>query len=315
MQTILGAGGAISNSLAKELLQYTDKIRLVSRHPKQINANDELVTADLTDAAATANAVKGSDVVYLLAGLQYKLNVWQQQWPVIMQNAIDACKQHNAKLVFFDNIYMYDVNSLGNMTEEAPINPPSKKGAVRAAVVQKLMNEVNAGNINALVARSADFYGPKVNTSVLQETVYKNFLKGKKAQWMGDVTKVHTFTFVPDAAKATALLGNTPDAYNQVWHLPTSSERLTGKDWIELFAKHMQVQPRYTAVSKGMVKVLGLFIPILRELHEMQYQNDRDYFFNSQKFMNRFPDFQITSYDAGVQQTVAADAKKEIAAS
>ena len=310
MQTILGAGGAISNSLAKELLQYTDKIRLVSRHPKQINANDELITADLTDAAATANAVKGSDVVYLLAGLQYKLNVWQQQWPVIMQNAIDACKQHNAKLVFFDNIYMYDVNSLGNMTEEAPINPPSKKGAVRAAVVQKLMNEVNAGNINALVARSADFYGPKVNTSVLQETVYKNFLKGKKAQWMGDVTKVHTFTFVPDAAKATALLGNTPDAYKQVWHLPTSSERLTGKDWIELFAKHMQVQPRYTAVSKGMVKVLGLLIPILRELHEMQYQNDRDYFFNSQKFINRFPDFQITSYDAGVQQTVAADAKK-----
>src|SRR5215212_1540186 len=155
MQTILGAGGAISNSLAKELLQYTDKIRLASRHPKQINANDELVTTDLTDATATANAVKGADVVYLLAGLQYKLKVWQQQWPVIMQNAIEACKQHNAKLVFFDNIYMYDVNSLGNMTEEAPINPPSKKGAVRAAIVQKLMNEVNAGNINALVARSA----------------------------------------------------------------------------------------------------------------------------------------------------------------
>ena len=59
-----------------------------------------------------------------------------------------------------------------------------------------------------------------------------------------------------------------------------------------------------------MGKVLGLFIPILRELHEMLYQSDRDYFFNSEKFMNRFPDFQITSYDAGVQQTIAVDAKK-----
>jgi len=307
MQTILGAGGAISNSLATELRQYTDTIRLVSRHPKRINETDELVSADLTDAAATAHAVAGSEVVYLLAGLQYKLKAWQQQWPVIMQNVIEACKQHNAKLVFFDNMYMYDVNSLGNMTEEAPLNPPSKKGAVRAAIVQKLMNEIQAGNINALIARSADFYGPNVNTSMLQETVYKNLKKGKKAQWMGVVAKVHSFTYVPDAAKATALLGNTPDAFNQVWHLPTSTERLTGKDWIELFAKHMQVQPRYTTFSKGMIKVLGLFIPILGEMHEMLYQYDRDYFFNSQKFRNRFPDFQITSYEEGVQQTIAAD--------
>lgn len=310
MQTILGAGGAISNSLANELRKYSDNIRLVSRNPARVNDTDELIAADLTDAAAVADAVAGSEVVYLLVGLQYKLKVWQQQWPVIMQNVIAACKQHNAKLVLFDNIYMYDINSLSNMTEAAPLNPPSKKGAVRAAIVQKLWNEVLSGNIQALIARSADFYGPNVNTSVLQETVYKNLKQGKKAQWMGAVSKVHSFTYVPDAAHATALLGNTPDAYNQVWHLPTSTERLTGKDWIELFAKHMQVPARYTVFSKGMVKLLGLFIPILRELHEMLYQYDRDYFFNSEKFMNRFPDFKITSYDEGVRQTIAADSKQ-----
>lgn len=310
MQTILGAGGAISNSLATELRKYTDRIRLVSRHPKRINETDELVSANLTDAVATAHAVAGSEVVYLLAGLQYKLKAWQHQWPVIMQNVIEACKQHNAKLVFFDNIYMYDVDSLGNMTEEAPLNPPSKKGLVRAAIVQKLMNEIQAGNINALVARSADFYGPNVGTSVLNETVYKNLKKGKKAQWMADAAKVHSFTYVPDAAKATALLGNTSDAYNQVWHLPTSTERLTGKDWIELFANHMQVRSRYTILSKGVIKVLGVFIPILGEMHEMLYQYDRDYFFNSQKFRNRFPDFKITPYDEGVKATIDADVKQ-----
>src|SRR5215218_6370420 len=117
MQTILGAGGAIGNSLAKELLHYTDTIRLVSRNPKRINERDELVAADLTNASATADAVRGSEVVYLLAGIPYKLKVWQEQWPVIMQNVIEACKQHNAKLVFFDNIYMYDEKSLGNITE------------------------------------------------------------------------------------------------------------------------------------------------------------------------------------------------------
>lgn len=309
MQTILGAGGAIGNALAKELRNYTTNIRLVSRHPKSINERDELVHADLTDAAATAAAVRGSEVVYLLAGLPYKLQVWQQQWPVIMQNVIEACKQYNTKLVFFDNIYMYDAGALSNMTEAAPINPPSKKGAVRAALVQKLTNEINAGNINALIARSADFYGPNVGTSMLNETVYKNFKKGKKAQWMADAAKIHSFTYVPDAAKATALLGNTPDAFNQVWHLPTPLEKLTGRDFITLFATHLHVVPRFTLLSKRVIKMLGLFIPILKEMHEMLYQYDRDYFFNSDKFRNRFPDFKITSYDDGVKQTVEADSK------
>lgn len=309
MQTILGAGGAIGKSLAADLLNYTDAIRLVSRNPQKINLNDEVLSADLTDAAATANAVKGSEVVYLLAGLQYKLKVWQAQWPVIMENVIEACKQYNAKLVFFDNIYMYDEKNLSNITEAASLNPPSKKGKVRDAIAQKLLNEIRAGNINALIARSADFYGPDVATSMLNETVYKNFKKGKKAQWMADATKIHSFTYVPDAARATALLGNTPDAYNQVWHLPTSTEKITGKDWVELFAKHMQVAPKYTILSKGLIKVLGFFIPVLSEMHEMLYQYDRDYFFNSQKFANRFPHFKITPYEEGVKETIMAHTK------
>ncbi|HUQ97567.1 MAG TPA: NAD-dependent epimerase/dehydratase family protein [Chitinophagaceae bacterium] len=306
MQTILGAGGAIGKSLATELRAYTNEVRLVGRHPKKVSEADELVAADLTNAAATAAVVEGSEVVYLLAGLPYKLQVWQQQWPVIMQNVIDACKQYNAKLVIFDNIYMYDADHLADMTEETPLNPPSKKGKVRDSIAQKVMNEIGAGNINALIARSADFYGPAVATSLLAETVLKNLKNRKKAQWMADVSKVHSFTYVPDAAKATALLGNTPNAYNQVWHLPTCTQKLTGQDWIALFAKHLHAKPVYTVLSKRMLKVLGIFIPLLRELPEMLYQYDRDYFFNSQKFTQRFPHFQVTPYEEGVEQTVAA---------
>jgi hypothetical protein len=58
-----------------------------------------------------------------------------------------------------------------------------------------------------------------------------------------------------------------------------------------------------------MIKLLGFFIPILGEIHEMLYQYDRDYFFNSQKFVQRFPDFKITPYEAGVKQTAAAAAE------
>ena len=304
MQTILGSGGAIGNVLAKELPSYTDQVRLVARHPKKVNNTDELFTADLTDKDAVNNAVKGSKVVYLVAGLTYNLKVWQQKWPVIMKNAISACKQHDARLVFFDNIYMYDENSLDNITEENPINPPSKKGKVRADLVNMLMNEVKAGKLTAMIVRAADFYGPEINSSMLQETVYKNFKKGKKANWLADANKIHSFTYVPDAAKATALLANTADAYNQVWHAPTDDAKITGIDLINMFAKEMDVKPRYSIIPKAMIKLIGLFNPIMREIPEMMYQNDRDYFFNSEKFRKRFPDFRITSYAEGIKEVV-----------
>ena len=304
MQTILGAGGAIGKPLAEALSTYTDHIRLVSRSPEKVNAPDEVFTADLTNREMTLEAVKGSEVVYLVAGLPYTTKVWQQQWPLVMKHTIEACKQHGAKLVFFDNVYLYDKNELSNITEHTSVNPSSKKGKVRAQIANMLLDEIQNGNLTGMILRSADFYGPGVTSSFLMETVFKNLKNSKKAMWLGNASKIHSLTFVPDAAKATALLGNTPDAYNQLWHLPTDSQKITGREWVELFAREMKQPHDFKNMPTGMVKLGGIFSSFLRELGEMMYQFDRDYFFNSEKFKSRFPDFQITSYIEGVRQTV-----------
>ena len=309
MQVILGGGGAIGTELAKALNAYTPAIRIVSRTPKKVNESDETFSADLTDAAAVNRAMEGADVAYLTAGLPYKLSVWQRQWPAIMQNVISACKQHNTKLVFFDNVYLYDEKSVGHLTETTPVNPPSKKGKVRARLAQMIMDEVKKGQLTAMIVRAADFYGPGVDTSVLQETVYKPFKKGKSAVWIGNRSKIHSYTYTPDAARATALLGNTPDAYNQVWHLPTSEEKLTGNDWINLFAGNMQVKNKAMTVPIFLVQLMGLFNPLMKEMVEMMYQNNQDYYFDSTKFRQRFPDFKVTPYNEGVKEVIAAGSR------
>lgn len=306
MQVILGGGGAIGTALARELKAYTNQIRIVSRTPEKINEDDETMAADLLNETAVNNAVAGASIVYLVAGLPYKLSVWQQQWPVVMKNVINACKQHGAKLVFFDNVYLYDKKAFTHLTEESVVNPPSQKGKVRASIAQQLMNEVKSGKLTAMIVRAADFYGPGISNSVLQETVFKPFTKGKTAVWMGDRSKIHSFTYTPDAAKATALLGNTPDAYNQAWHLPTSNEKLTGHDWIKLFADAMQVKAKAMTIPKFMIRIMGVFNPLMKEMVEMLYQNEQDYFFDSSKFQRRFPDFTITPYRQGVKEVVTA---------
>lgn len=303
MQTILGANGTIGTILAKELLTYTNKIRLVSRNPRRVNDTDELFAADLTRPGMVDKAVEGSDIVYLVVGLQYNAEVWEKSWPELMKATIQACIKHNARLVFFDNVYMYDKDAIPHMTEDSPINPPSRKGAVRKQIAEMLMNEVKAGRLMALIARAADFYGPGNENSFVSEVVYKNFKKGKAANWFSSVDKKHSFTYTPDAAKATALLGNTDDAYNQVWHLPTDKTSLTGKEFISIFAEEMKVKNRVSPMPLWLIKILGIFIPVMKEFPEMMYQYDRDYFFDSSKFDLRF-NFKTTTYREGIRNMV-----------
>ncbi len=304
MQTVLGAGGAIGIELAKSLRSYTEDIRLVSRTPKKVNNTDSLFAADLTKREEIFDAVKGAEVVYLTVGLPYKIKVWREVWPVLMQNVIDACIQYNSKLVFFDNVYMIGGDNVKHITETSPISPLSKKGEIRAQLDKMILENVEKGSLNAIIARSADFYGAYGNSSLLIELVYKNLLKNKKAQWFFNATTKHSFTYTPDAGKATAMLGNTAEAYNQIWNLPTDSNSLTGEEWIKLFATEMGKEDKfykYQLLPSWAVRGLGIFIPFLTELYEMRYQYDRDYFFDSAKFEKYF-NFKPTIYREGVRE-------------
>lgn len=305
MQTILGSGGTIGTTLAKELKSFTSDIRLVSRNPKKINDTDQLFPADLTKSEQIDKAIEGSEIVYLTVGLDYNLKTWRTQWPPLMENVVKSCIKHKVKLVFFDNVYLYDRSEIPNMKETGKINPSSEKGKVRAAIAKMITDKIASGELTALIARSADFYGPNNDKSFLMEAVFKNLKTGKKPMWFSNDKKIHSFTYTPDAAKATALLGNSPDAFNQVWHMPTSPEKLTGKQWVELFAAEMKAEPKYSVLPKFMTRLIGLFVPFLGELVEMLYQYELDYFFDSSKFTARFPDFKVTSYSEGVKASVA----------
>jgi len=307
MQTILGGGGPIGLGLARILPDYTERVRIVGRNPEKVIPENEVFVANLLDPEAVRDAVAGSDVAYLSVGLPYKASVWEAQWPKVMRNTIEACRASGSKLVFFDNIYMYDREHLSPMDENTPVRPTTRKGAVRAMIADMLMEAVQKDQVDALIARCADFYGPgRQKNSVLTQTVFERLASGKSAQWLLSVDHVHSFTYTPDASLATAMLGNTDDAYGQVWHLPTTEKPPTGREWIEMIAEELEAKPRVQVASNFMMSTIGLFSPTLREVKEMAYQYDRDYDFRSDKFNRRF-DFTPTTYRQGIKAVVAAD--------
>lgn len=309
-QTILGAGGAIGKPLARELTKYTDEIRLVGRNPLRVNPGDELFQLDATDPVRISEAIEGSDIVYVTIGFEYNLKVWKRTWPPFMKSVIDACLEHNSKLVFFDNVYMYASSEIPHMTEESFVSPPSRKGEVRKEVCNLIFQAMEKEGLTALIARSADFYGPDNPNSAVTQMVANNLLQGKKAQTFGEPSKVHTYTYTPDAARATAVLGNTAEAFNQVWHLPTTREKISGLQWIDLFAAELGKEPRIQHVPGWMLRLLGLFIPVMREFPEMMYQYEQDYIFDSSKFETRFG-WSAISPREGVRTTLKSMMKQD----
>jgi nucleoside-diphosphate-sugar epimerase len=104
-------------------------------------------------------------------------------------------------------------------------------------------------------------------------------------------------------AKGTAIVGNTPEAFNQIWNLPVDGEALTGREWAGLFAEAMKTSDEIQVLPAWGIKALGLFVPILREFYEMRYQYDREYYFDSSKFNSSFR-YEPTANRRAVAQTV-----------
>ena len=300
--TILGAGGSIGNPLAYELINEKQNVRLVSRSNFSISGA-ESVKADILSPVETLNSVKGSAVVYLCAGLPYNINTWSDLWPKVMQNTIDACKSTNAKLIFFDNVYMYGKVE-GKMTETTPYNPCSKKGEIRAKIARNLEEEIQKKNINGIIARAADLYGPHATKNgMLHILVIDKLMRGKSAQWMVDAHKPHSFTYTLDSAKALVLLANREDSFNQVWHLPTFNPAPDGETMIKIVSKELGITPKYSILHKWMIQMAGFFDKTIGELYEMLYQSDTDYYFDSTKFNNAFG-YEPVSYEQGVRETI-----------
>jgi nucleoside-diphosphate-sugar epimerase len=304
MITILGAGGAIGNELVRCLAVNNQPFRLVGRNPKAIPGATETLAADLTDRDQTIRAVAGSSVVHLLVGLKYDHKVWQEFWPRIMSNTIEACKRARARLLFFDNVYMYGKVS-GPMTEETPFNPCSKKGEIRAKIATTLINEWKSGALTAMIARSADFYGTDTRNGVPNLLVFEPFAKKQKASWLLNDSVPHSFTYTRDAAQSLVQLAERATAWNQTWHVPTAPNPLTGREFVALAAKELGVAPRYRVLSRPVLWLAGWFDPLVSESYEMLYQSDSPYLFDSSKFAREFGSAG-TPYADGIRTTAAS---------
>ncbi len=304
MHTILGANGIIGRELAKALrANYTNEIKLVGRNPEKVHSNDVLCKADLFDIEDVHRALENTEIAYLTVGLPYTSEIWLRDWERIMSNVIEACKKQNCKLVYFDNTYMYP-QYITVQNENTPMSATGKKGVGKKRATELLLNAIANNEIEALICRAPEFYGPGKTKGFTNMLVFENLRKGKNPKVFMSDKVLRTLIYTPDASKAMALLGNTSDAYGQTWHLPCDDNRLNYKGFISEISKQLGREVKYTVLNSFILKVMSLFHPMIKETKELFPRYQIDNIFDSSKFKTRFPDFTVTTYSEGIKRIV-----------
>ncbi len=253
----------------------------------------------------TYKAVKGSEIVYFAVGLPANSEMWENKFPIIMENVVKACQETNTKLAFFDNTYMYEKNA-DVQVENSPFVPVGRKSQVRANIAEMLLSAMKDKSIDAVIGRAPEFYGPGLTQSITNSLVFNRVKSDKRAFVPVNDAVLRTLIWTPDASRALVLLGNTPDAYGENWHLPTD-DSITYKEIMSKAEKILGRKINYTIVPMWLFKIGSLFNQQVKELTELLPRYKYDNVFKSNKFKENFPDFKVTTYEEGIRNILKGD--------
>ena len=260
-------------------------------------AGVEVHAGDIADAGQAAELAADAEVVYCCVGVDYSR--WMEVWPPILDGLLTAAA--GKKLVFADNLYSYGPVD-GTLTEDLPLTGYGVKPALRSRLTETLLGAHAEGRIQVALVRASDFYGPGVRNSMLGERVFPLALQGKAAQVIGDPDQLHSFTYAPDFSAALIEVAGADDAFGQIWHVPNDRAR-TPRQVIERLYELTGGKPRVQVLPGFLLRLLGLFNPILREVGEMGFLWDRPYVVDDSKYRRRF-DLTPTPLDDGLAATL-----------
>jgi nucleoside-diphosphate-sugar epimerase len=207
-----------------------------------------------------------------------------------------------ARLVFADNLYMYGPVE-GPLREDLPLTEHGVKPALRASLTRMWQDAHRAGTVRAVAVRASDFFGPTVTGAMLGDYVTRPALAGKTATLIGDPALPHTFTYVPDVARALVDIAEAPDdVYGQAWHVPSPPARPV-LEVAEMIYREAGYALRARTAPRWLMRLLGLFDPTVREIDELLYQWSRPFVVDHAKFAARFW-ADCTPLEVGIREMV-----------
>ena len=309
---LLGATGAIGESIAAELRKRGESYRAVGRDRASLERTfgsdplAEIAVWNPDDASSVRAALRGADAIVYLVGVPY--NHFELH-PVLMRQTLDAAIAEGVgPMLLVGTVYPYGRAQQTPAREDHPREPHTFKGKMRKQQEDLLLEADAAGKIRGTVLRLPDFYGPRVKNSFL-DGVFNAGAKGGTANLIAPIDRPHQFVYVPDVGPVVLDLLRHPEAHGRWWHL--AGDGTASMQEIVAMVGQLAGKPIKTrAAGLGMLRVIGLFQPIMRELVEMNYLLTDPFIMDDSALRALLGNVKTTPLEEGLRQSLEAARRK-----
>jgi nucleoside-diphosphate-sugar epimerase len=316
MRAIFGATGAVGKALAAELANANLPFRVIGRSMERLerdftrygNLIDYRV-ADLEDPQAARAAAEGIELIFYTAGVPYTNFALH---PKLMRATLEAAVPAGVKrFVHVSAVYPYGLPQREFIDESHPRDPQTFKGRMRKDQEDLVFEADGRNGLRTAILRPPDFYGPDSDLSYAAD-IFKAAIEGRAANVIAPVDTLHEFVYVPDLAKTLIALSEKEEAYGKAWNLAGPGLITTGHFAALVFAAAGE-KTRLRAANKLMLRVMGLFSPMMREIGEMQYLWTNPVKRDDSRLRQLLPDLRKTPYEEGIRGTLDALRQKKAA--
>ncbi|MDN5851596.1 MAG: NAD-dependent epimerase/dehydratase family protein [Actinomycetia bacterium] len=276
---IVGAG-PVGTELATLLAEAGEEVTIVTRSGRGIDhAAVTRVAADASDPGALTAAADGATALYNCAN-PGDYTVWQDVWPPLAASILDAARETGAVLVTAASLYPYGPVDVP-MVEGMPDVATDKKGRLRAGMWADALAAHQTGEIRAVEVRGSDYMGAGVGKNGHISRNVPAALAGKGVRVIGDPDVPHAWTDVLDMARTLATVAADPDAWGRVWHAPTNAPRTQREALTDVLAAAGKPPVSVKSFPMPVMRMVGRFNPMVREIMDMSYMFTRPYVLDS----------------------------------
>lgn len=264
MKVVIG-NGPVGRTVVEQLIGDGEAVRLLTRsgsgpeHPLV-----HRVAVDARNGVALTEQLDGADAVFHCAHAAYTAQAWRRELLATEQSVLTAAA--GTLVVFPESLYSYTATH-APMTEDGPRDAVGGKRGIRT----ELLAARAASTTPTVSVVASDFYGPHVLTAHAGERMVPRVLASRRVTVLGRADLRHSFTYVPDLARAMVTAAGRRDLWDTVLHAPTPPA-MTQAELVAAMAQAAGTQAKVSAIPGWALAAMGRFSVSMREVAELGYQ-------------------------------------------
>lgn len=296
---VLGAG-PVGATVAAAFVARHEAVTLATRSATELPGT-RAVGLDAADASALTRAARDCSAIVVCTNPPY--HRWRSEWPPIVDALIQAARTTSADIVMVGNLYSYGRATMP-ITEHTPEIPAESKGEVRRDIWATLRAATERGDVRAVEVRASDYFGPGATGDAhLGSRFFVPILAGKRSVAVGAPDAIHSWAYLPDFAQTIVAASAYEGTWGRIWHVPAAAN-LSRTEICRQIDVRYGVDGSVSAVPSWLLRSIGLFNPVLREVAASSYQMTMP-FLSDAAGTERALGVRATPWDTALDETVA----------